>query len=115
MAEIQLINISKRWGDFVAVQDVVSAVYQAAVARPQTICNIGTGKESSVLDLLSEIARALNIEQPTPNFSDSRLGEQMRSCIDASLAGTVLDWQARHSLKSGMELTAAWYRAQLGK
>jgi nucleoside-diphosphate-sugar epimerase len=101
--------------DFVAVQDVVEGVYKAATLRPQAICNIGTGKEISVLTLLAEIARSLKIETPTPLFAGSRLGEQMRSCIDAQLAGKVLDWQARHSLQSGMELTAAWYRAQLGK
>ena len=57
-------------------------------------CNIGTGRETSVLDL----ARELGLRT---RFAPARAGEVRRSCLDAAVAAQRLGWRARHDARGG--------------
>jgi UDP-glucose 4-epimerase len=85
--------------DFVYVGDVVEAFIRAGDATLEGLCNIATGRETSVLELAAE----LDLE---PRLEPERPGEVRRSCLDPSLAGTLLGWTARTSLREGLARTS---------
>jgi UDP-glucose 4-epimerase len=92
--------------DYVFVGDVVAATL-AAAAHPAGVFNVGTGIETSVLDLYSRIQRAAGIERE-PEFADPRPGELQRSMLDASRARQELGWEPQRSLDEGLAATWAW-------
>jgi UDP-glucose 4-epimerase len=89
--------------DYVYVGDVVDAML-LAVDRDGGVYNIGTGIETSVVDLYDAIGAATGIERE-PAFAPARLGELQRSVLDPSLAKAALGWSPRHSLGDGLAET----------
>ena len=96
--------------DYVYVADVVSATL-AAPGRSGGVFNVGTGIETSVLELYERIQRATGIERE-PEFAAHRPGELERSVLDPSRAGRELGWEPRHSLDEGLAETWAYIAAQ---
>lgn len=92
--------------DYVFVGDVVDAVLRAA-GRGGGVYNVGTGKETSVLELYEAIVRATGIERD-PEHADARLGELQRSVLDPSAAERDLGWRAATSLDDGLRRTWTW-------
>lgn len=86
--------------DFVYVEDVVAANL-LALDRGQGVINIGTGRETSVLELFQTLARLTGFEG-SPAFAPPRKGEVRFSCLDPARAARVLGWQARVDLPSGL-------------
>ena len=93
--------------DFVYVGDVVEAFVAAADATVTGRANVGTGQETTVL----EVARALALEV---RHEPERAGEVRRSCLDASRAKELLGWAARTPLSDGLEQTLGAVRAEVG-
>jgi UDP-glucose 4-epimerase len=96
--------------DYVYVGDVVEATL-AAAAHPGGVLNVGTGVETSVLDLYERIQRATGLERE-PEFADPRPGELQRSVLDRSRARTELGWEPKQSLDDGLAATWAWISSQ---
>ncbi len=97
--------------DYVAVSDVVAANLAALeYLGPDTIFNIGTQLETSVIDLYAacQIAAGTNIQ---PNSAPARLGELDRSCLDCTLAAAELHWRPTVSLATGLSQTLDSLRA----
>jgi UDP-glucose 4-epimerase len=92
--------------DYVYVGDVCDAMLRA-LERDGGVFNVGTGSETSVLDLYSEI-RAVTGSDREPTFAPARLGELQRSVLDVSLADRELGWGPRHSLGAGLQKTWSW-------
>jgi UDP-glucose 4-epimerase len=90
--------------DFVFVGDVVDAVLAAAKSAATDPLNIGTGRETSVLDLVS-LLRALDRPTPEARFAPARAGEVVRSCLDPTQAAETLGWRARTPLVEGLRRT----------
>jgi UDP-glucose 4-epimerase len=91
--------------DYVYVGDVVDANLAAIDYQgSHRVFNIGTGRETSVVELLAacQAAAATAFE---PEHRPARLGELTRSCLDASLAAAELDWRARTDLAAGLAAT----------
>jgi UDP-glucose 4-epimerase len=95
--------------DFVYVADVVAAVLAAAEGGPG-VYNVGTGVETSVVDLHARCRRVTG-SQDEPAFEPPRPGDARRSVIDPSLAAEELGWCPQHDLDEG--LVATW-RAMVG-
>ena len=100
--------------DYVHVSDVVHANL-AAVGKPGfRVYNVGTGIETTVVELYREIARALG--HPTEaEHGPGKPGEQRRSVIDAGLLRRELAVPAPLSLPAGLARTSAWFRARSGE
>ena len=95
--------------DFVFVGDVADAVFKAVEKRPVGEFNIGTGRETSVISLATEL-RDRACPTAKIDFAPAKAGEQMRSVIDNTLAGKVLSWSPKVDMADGLARTLEWYR-----
>jgi UDP-glucose 4-epimerase len=100
--------------DYVYVGDVVAANL-AAASHPEAsgVYNVGTGTESSVLEVLAALRRAAEAgdDELQPEFAPARLGELQRSALDVGRARAELGFAAQASLDDGMRRTLDWARA----
>ena len=89
--------------DYVYVGDVVAATL-AAFGRPGGVFNVGTGRETSVLELAEACGRVSGAEAE-PVFAPPRLGELQRSVLDPGLAERELGFRATTDLDTGLAET----------
>jgi UDP-glucose 4-epimerase len=92
--------------DFVYVGDVVQALL-ATVGRSGGPYNIGTGEDTTVLQLHEACASVAGSSAP-PRTEPARTGDVIRSVLDASLAARELGWKAEVPLEDGLRLTWQW-------
>ena len=90
--------------DYVYVGDVVSAFRAAADSDATGALNIGTGRETSVLELGREIA-ALCDRPFEPQMEPDRPGEVRRIAIDSAAARESLGWAPSFEIAQGLSLT----------
>jgi UDP-glucose 4-epimerase len=90
--------------DYIYVGDVVSAFLAAARSGAVGEFNVGTGVETSVLDLGEAIA-GLCETSFDPEMAPPRVGEVQRIAIDASRASAELGWRAEADLTAGLSRT----------
>jgi UDP-glucose 4-epimerase len=96
----------KQTRDYVYVGDVVEAMLAAGDSSAVGTFNIGTGVETTVLDLGRMISSAC--DRPfEPQIAPPRPGEVQRIAIDSTRAARELGWTAGTSLEDGLERTAA--------
>ena len=93
--------------DWVDVSDVVAANLLAADSELTGALNIGTGGETSVLDLLDALRDVSDQPPAPPRFEPERPGEVRRSCLDVSRARSELNWEARVQLRDGLRTILA--------
>jgi UDP-glucose 4-epimerase len=89
--------------DYVYVGDVVAATL-AAAGQAGGVFNVGTGRETSVLDLADACRRASGLDLE-PGFAEARLGELARSVLDPALAERKLGFRAAVDLDAGIAAT----------
>ncbi len=102
----------KQTRDYVFVEDVTDALWRAALQGGGRYLNIGTGVETTVVDLYERMAAVAETEIE-PRYAAPRPGEQQRSCLDPSEAARDLGWEPWTSLDDGLVSTIAWFRANL--
>jgi UDP-glucose 4-epimerase len=92
--------------DYVYVGDVVSANLAAAASNADGAFNIGTGVESSVLDVIEALNSAAGEgEQLDYEHAPERPGEVRNIYLDTARAQGELGWEARVGLADGLRLT----------
>jgi UDP-glucose 4-epimerase len=87
--------------DFVFVDDAVDAFVRAATKGGGLVCNVGTGRETSVNVLYAEMARQVGVDLE-PRYASARPGELQRCCLDPSRAAMQLGWKAWTPLADGV-------------
>ena len=92
--------------DFVFVGDVVDALL-AAVGHAGDVFNVGTGEETSVLELHRLCAKVAGVDAE-PRLEGARLGDARRSVLDVSHAAEELGWRPRVPLEEGLRQTWEW-------
>lgn len=97
----------KQTRDYVYVGDVVKSFLNALKADFIGEVNIGTGKETDILEMIKAIELALGREIKKEH-GEARKGEQLRSCLNNSLAMEVLGWSPETGLKEGIKKTIEW-------
>jgi UDP-glucose 4-epimerase len=93
--------------DYVYVADVVRATLSAA-ELDGGVFNVGTGRETSVVELSELCRRVAGKEDVEPVFAPPRPGELQRSVLDISHAIDELGWRPEHSLEDGLRETWEW-------
>lgn len=91
--------------DYVFVADTVRSMLNAVSAEGPGPFNIGTGSESTVLDLISILGSEAGRQDFEPIMVPARKGEIERISIDPSRAAKHLDWLPETSLEDGLRLT----------
>lgn len=100
--------------DYAYVADVVAANV-AALGRPGFgTYNVGTGRETTVVELYGLLAAALGVTRP-PTHGPAKPGEQRRSVISSELVGRELGVRVGTTLEDGLKKTAAWFAARAAK
>lgn len=94
--------------DYVFVSDLVEASVQALEKDGRVIVNIGTGKETDVNKIFGLLSQSTKSTIPEVH-GPTKTGEQSRSCLDASLALSVLGWRATTSLEIGLAKTVEYF------
>jgi UDP-glucose 4-epimerase len=84
----------------------VQANLCAADCKQTGAVNIGSGVETSVLQLVAEL-ETLGRSPLAPAHAPAREGEVVRSCLDASRARALLGWEASVPLAEGLRRTLA--------
>lgn len=98
--------------DYVHVSDIVRANLAAVGKRGFLTYNVGTGRETSVVELYRELVRALGVDVE-PRFGPGKAGEQRRSSIDSRRLHSELGVGEPLSLTAGFERTASWFRSRV--
>jgi UDP-glucose 4-epimerase len=92
--------------DYVYVGDVVQATL-AATERDAGVFNVGTGRETSVLELAEVCADAAGAPGATEH-APPRAGELQRSVLDPGLAAERIGWRPQVTLAEGIRRTWDW-------
>jgi len=98
--------------DYIPVQDVARAFLLAASpdAPSGITCNVATGRQTSLIDLVGLVAAAVGSES-VPVLGPARPGDIQHSVADVRLARQALGFAAAVPLDVAMRTTAAWFRA----
>jgi UDP-glucose 4-epimerase len=103
----QIFGDGRQTRDYVYVGDVARATLSAAEVDGG-VYNVGTGRETSVLELF-DLCRSVAGKDVEPEFAPARPGELQRSVLDASRAVDELGWRAEHGLGEGLRETWEWF------
>jgi UDP-glucose 4-epimerase len=97
--------------DFLYVTDVVQALMRASEVPGISgrVYNIGTGRNTTVLDLVNALNRLLGT-QIAPKHGPARAGDVRHSCADITRARQDLGFAPQVSFEEGLARTLAWYR-----
>ncbi|MEV4749097.1 NAD-dependent epimerase/dehydratase family protein [Streptosporangium sp. NPDC049248] len=93
--------------DYVYVADAVAAFLAAGDHARGGVWNIGTGRETSVLQLVEHVCRSAG-RDIEPVFAASRAGELQRSVLDVAAAERDLGWKATVPIDEGIPRVYAW-------
>ncbi len=94
--------------DYVFVGDVVAANV-AVLGRPGfATYNVGTGRETDVVQLYRLLAQCAGVARPALH-GPAKAGEQRRSVITSDLIAAELGVRPQVSLEDGLARTAAWF------
>jgi len=97
--------------DFVYVEDVADATVRALQTRRTGAVNVGTGRETSVRDIVAGLVQ-LTGSNAGVELCPAREGEVRRASLDASRAQRWLGWRAQTSLMDGLARTAEFFAAR---
>jgi UDP-glucose 4-epimerase len=92
--------------DYVYVGDVARATLQA-LGQEAAVFNVGTGKETTVLELYELCSRVAGSELEAEHVP-ARLGELQRSVLDTARAAEQLGFMAFVELEDGLRSTWEW-------
>jgi UDP-glucose 4-epimerase len=101
--------------DMIHVEDVARANILAATAPATDVAlNVGSGTETSLLDLARLLARILGRPNLQPDFQPARAVNPVpRRLADTRAARDAIGFQARIPLDLGMEGLVDWWRNEV--
>ena len=105
--------------DYIYVQDVAQAYLELAdVSGDEGIAgeafNFSNETPVTVLEMVAEIASALDVSDILPTVLNEAQGEIKNQYLSSEKARERLGWKARFSLSQGLQKTIKWYQNLLG-
>ena len=97
--------------DFVYVGDVARANVLALQSRRSGELNVGTGRETSVADVVRIIVDA-SAKESAVEMAPAKESEVRRVCLDPTRAGSWLRWQPQVDVDHGLRETWDWFAAR---
>jgi UDP-glucose 4-epimerase len=93
--------------DYIHVADVVAALLAMEGCDDQGPLNVGTGVETTVLELAERVGSSAGRGDFEPEFAAERPGEIQRTVLDPAAAAERLGWRPERSIDRGLEQTLA--------
>ena len=94
--------------EFLYVEDAAEAVVKLLKSDLRGVVNIGTGIGTSIKELVEKIRYLVRFDGHIRWDADKPDGAP-RKVLDVTRAREELHWEARYSLKRGLEKTVKWY------
>ncbi|HEU5490262.1 MAG TPA: NAD-dependent epimerase/dehydratase family protein [Gaiellaceae bacterium] len=104
--QAQIFGDGAQTRDYVYVGDVARAT-TSTVGQDHGVFNVGTGRETSVVELYELCARVAGSDIPAQQ-APARLGELQRSFLDPTRAASELGFTAMVDLEDGLRATWEW-------
>jgi UDP-glucose 4-epimerase len=94
----------KQIRDFISVYDVVDALILASEAKVSGIFNIGTGKPTSISELVRQMIKMFDV-RTEPIYLEPRKGDIKYNVADPGKSVRILKFKASESLQIGLRKT----------
>lgn len=106
----------KQTRDFVYVKDIARGLAEASKRKGVVgeVINIGTGRQTSVIELLAHIQKSLKTSVPHI-FQPRKPGDDPRTCADPTKAMTLLGFRRFTTLEQGLKETLSWFKTTHGR
>jgi nucleoside-diphosphate-sugar epimerase len=101
--------------DYLHVADLVALLVATLGARPGAIYNAGSGKPTSVRQLVDAVRAAAGTKKPLNDMKEPRRREVFTIVSDISRARRELKWRPRIGLREGLDETVRWTRASAAR
>jgi len=101
--DIEVFGSGDRTQDFIYVKDVVNANIKAAFLKAEGIFNIGSGKETSTLDLAKTILKISPENKSKIKKKPTIKEDKTHFFLDVRKAKKELNFQAKYSLERGLQ------------
>ncbi|MEK9135098.1 MAG: NAD-dependent epimerase/dehydratase family protein [Patescibacteria group bacterium] len=98
----------KQTKDYIFIEDAINASFSAFKNNYEGIINIGTGKETDVLDIFTEIKKLTNSSVGRKHIASPACGFK-RGCLSVRKAKNELGWRPKFNIKNGLKKTVEWY------
>jgi UDP-glucose 4-epimerase len=108
-APVTIYGDGEQTRDFVFVDDVVDACMRATTRGGGLVCNVGTGRETSINQLLSTLAGVVG-QEVTAISAPARPGDVLRSSLDIERAAIQLGWRPWTNLADGIRAVVEFLR-----
>ncbi len=106
--QVYIYGSGRQTRDFVYVGDVAAANLRALKGGANAVINVGSGKETSILDLYRTMASLMGVTKK-PLLKPKRSGELNRSILSPALAQRLLGWTPTHDLVQGLQKTIDYF------
>lgn len=110
-AEVTINGSGEQTRDFVYVGDVVAANMAVSESDVTGAFNVGTGVETSVVELHAILARALGSARAATH-GPPKAGEQLRSVLDGTALRTLARLPEPIAIEEGLRRTVEWFRGK---
>lgn len=110
-SQITLGNITPK-RDFIFIDDVITGLLNIINSKKKgyDIYNIGTGKSTSIVDLVNSILAFSNKKMRIISKKDKiRKNDVMNVCANISKMNSYFNWKPKILLKKGLEITYKYY------
>jgi UDP-glucose 4-epimerase len=99
--------------DFVYVDDVCDAFLRAAQAEPGRVYNVGSGRQTTVAEVVEAVRKLLGVEsEPRWGSMPDRIWDTETWVANPDRIRRELGWQARIGLEQGLARTIEWFRTR---
>lgn len=107
--EINVWGTGKASREFLYAEDCAKAIH-AAIHKDvgSDPINIGTGQETTIKDLVTEVGEQMGFEGII-NWQTDKPDGQPRRCLDTTKAKELLDFEATTELQTGLKHTIEWF------
>lgn len=96
--------------DFLFVGDLVHGIRRAIEGEASGVYQLGSGRPTSINELISEIGRVIGVEPLPVRYADARPGEIHTTWCDISKARRKLGFDPSIPLRDRLEETWGWFR-----
>jgi UDP-glucose 4-epimerase len=108
-APLVVYGTGKQTRDFIYIEDVCRAVQRALRAKRPGVYHLGTGVETSVLELAKRVAAACDVPLEIER-RPARPADPARNFVSYAGIERAMGWRPRVDLDEGLARTVAWMR-----